>query len=252
MMIIRQHNRSARHSGLGPGACAHKRTRAADGASASIRVTRDAAACVAGELRTLRFTLHHIRRVIREANATAFLAAHGHVDDDLLADPLWANWSVTQKLLPTLRAGTMQAYTLSKCLPLVEGHEESTCTTFSWIIRLRTDGWYNFHWNGSSWWPPRNPHTVVYVTHCMGSANILDFQNNKKAVTCTDRYPHQSGCASDQFAVISRGVARAYFVTFLRKMLDTGQIRDYANVTLSTSAPPECVLSSALAWHNVQ
>eukprot|EP00966_Prymnesium_polylepis_P251948 5824811-Prymnesium_polylepis.1 len=168
MMIIRQHNRSARHSGLGPGACAHKRTRAADGASASIRVTRDAAACVAGELRTLRFTLHHIRRVIGEANATAFLAAHGQVDDDLLADPLWANWSVTQKLLPTLRAGTMQAYTLSKCLPLVEGHEESTCTTFSWIIRLRTDGWYNFHWNGSSWWPPRNPHTVVYVTHCMG------------------------------------------------------------------------------------
>eukprot|EP00966_Prymnesium_polylepis_P176067 4075179-Prymnesium_polylepis.1 len=147
----------------------------------------------------------------------------------------------------------MQAYTLSKCLPLIEAHEESTCTSFSWIIRLRTDGWYNFRWNASSWLPPRNPsERYVYVTHCMGNANLLEFQYNKKAVTCTDRFPSQSGCASDQFAVVSRGAARAYFVTFLRKMLDTGQIRDYANVTLSRSAPPECVLSSALARHNVQ
>ena len=99
------------------------------------------------------------------------------------------------------------AVTLSACYPMVIHAEQHRLGyQYAWIIRLRTDGLYTFTWGvGSDWTPPPAEERVVYTTHCQHESPFTN-------TDCTVTLPREQQCIADQFAVMSRGAAHAYFL----------------------------------------
>lgn len=193
------------------------------------------AVCVAGQLRTLHYTINNIKNIIYQTKATAFLSISD--SSTLVAPKLWSN--ITNSISPRGRLGEQQFEVLTWCASMISHYEETHATRFSWIVRLRTDGWYNFDWSRSEWFSPSTDLRVLYTTHCMLGAH--DF-HNPKGFDCKAMHPQQNGCVSDQFGIMTRNIMEYYF----RRIPYGSGKTDYAGNVLTHESPPECWLSHAM------
>lgn len=194
--------------------------------------------CVSGPERTLSHTLPLMKSMRASLDAQAdlrsimFLAGFGTFQDDLWNDRVWDDKRTTyaQTRLELASPGRLSyARTLQQCHTMIETYEIRHGLRFAYVLRLRTDGLYNFRWTHTSDWSYRP--NLIFTTHCMRSHH--DF-SNPNHFHCSRS---SSECLSDQFAVMSRDVASHYFNGFH----DTMRTDSKALVQ-----PQECLLAKKL------
>lgn len=195
--------------------------------------------CISGPERTLSKTLPLMKKMREDLNVrpdlqtAMFLAGHGNFSDDLWSDPVWDEKSTvyaSQETSAELASPGRRSYsrTLQQCYTLIQAYERRSRIQFSYIIRLRTDGFYNFRWTDTSDWS-YTPN-LIFTTHCMKSYSEF---RNKNYHHCSKT----SQCLSDQFAVMSRNVADEYFNGFFATM---------HNDSHALVLPQECLMAKTL------
>lgn len=185
------------------------------------------AVCVAGAPRTFYVVsarmaahLHGLRPDVYMAIATS--------KQRFLPSPLCP---VVVSLVPTpvleLKRKSHMAYTMKACAPMIEAGERGRQHSYSWIIRMRTDVYYDFDWV---------PGPVPQQTRAVWSNYIGG------CYTCSKHVAH---CINDEWNVLPRLALRAFFVDFYK------EYNSWTPFKGALSRCPECLLGWILWKHGL-
>ena len=138
---------------------------------------------------------------------------------------------VTVSLVPTpaleLRRKSHMAYTMKACAPMIEAGEQRRQRLYVWIIRMRTDVYYNFDWMVGP--IPQQTHAVWsnYIGGCY---------------TCSKHVAH---CINDEWNVLPRMALHTFFVDFYN------EYNSWSPFKGALSRCPECLLGWILWKHGL-